>query len=125
MMARFARLRWRRQPGRHRRQEGGEFAARLRAALHDAADVIEPGPDGLARIRARTRPAGEYRPFHQPGCAARDGATPASSLRTGEDSPEPRPANVVTARYCTCPPERFAPGGQPLCEPGRGPGAAR
>lgn len=49
-------LAWRRPPGRHRQQDDGPFAARLRAALHDAADVIEPGPDGLARIMARTRP---------------------------------------------------------------------
>ena len=44
--------------------QGPEFAEFLRRELHAAADQLEPGPDGLERIRARVRSGSAYASKH-------------------------------------------------------------
>ena len=44
--------------------QGPEFAEFLRGELHAAADQLEPGPDGLERIRARVRSGPAYASKH-------------------------------------------------------------
>jgi len=55
---------------------------------------------------------GNYRPFHLPGCPARDPDVNVDRLRIGGDG------TIETVRICTCPPERFGPGSKPIYDPG-------
>ena len=59
----------------------------------------------------------DYRPWHAPGCPARDPRVNVDRLRIDESRGE-WPASIVTERICTCPPERFGPGSKPIWEPG-------
>ena len=54
----------------------------------------------------------DYRPWHAPGCPARDPAVNVDRLRVADDG------TIQVTRICTCPPERFGPGTKPIWEPG-------